>query len=607
MNRIMNIKLIGLSLLAALALAACGKEGSDPVQETSKIPVHKTVTVEEFLKLPTSDTYYNLKGTVESVLDAHYSQFVLADKTGKVSVFGLWSGEGGARVYDMAGLKVGDAVSIAALHNEYKGEVEARSAYLYNPADVKMWIETITFNAPSAATSLSTTMYALDQVSISSEVDWLSAAYDEKGEILSIEVAANSNLDIRVGYVTVSCGNQSQRIRVTQEAYEPEVEAISSALGKSFARVKGKIGAMGSDGYVIYDETAAIFVHTESFLGLDLGITMDVSGNISTANYLTSIEPDVASKAGKGKVEYNAALFTVSDSKALKASLSGQSATAPRTLDLKCVEVRGMLSSENEVFVLRDFDTDEIITLLDNSNYVDLTEFVAKYVSVKGYLATLSDGEFLMIGGPVEEVKVESAVTIDGNFSDWAAIQGYTQDVDGNPLVETKFYTAGTNIYMYFKAKEEAFTEIGSYKYFAQVYFNADNDESTGPYAWVFYGLDTCSYLYMFNSTGFNTDGSGSILNNFQGGDGKPFISANASLFEGTFTGSGGETFPCGGRIQDGYCEFEWVIGLGPLGLQRHSNIGCGIRLCHEGPNTPSGEQENFFIPSNGWFPFTIK
>lgn len=587
---------------------SCGKE-NNPGTADSKIPVYKTVSVSEFLALPVSDTYYNIKGTVEAVSDSHYSQFTLKDKTGSVSVYGLWSGEGGSRVYDMDGYKAGDEISIAAQHSEYKGEVEAKNAFIYDPAKIKVWVKDMNLTCPSEASTLTTTMYALGKVSINSEADWLEGSFSEEDEVLTISVKANTELDIRVGYLTVSCDESSQRIRVTQDAYEPQVIGISEALGKDFARVSGVITAMGSKGYVLTDESASIFVKADSFLGLDLGTTMDVSGSISTAGYLTTLVPETSSKVKKGTAKYDkAAAFTLRDAVAKVSELSALDAAKPGTLNLQMVSIKGMLYGlEDGTFRIADFDSDETIVMLDESKSFETSEFLMKYVEIKGHLTTVENGVLSAVAGTIEEVKVESAVTIDGDFSDWAAISGYSQNVTDNPLVESKFYVAGTDIYVYFKAKSEAFTEIGSYKYFAQVYFNTDMDNATGPYAWCFPGLETCAYLYMFNDSGFNTNGSGSILNQFKDGDGCPFISANASLFEGTFVGSGGETFPCGGARDDNFVEFEFVISLSKLDVPRHTEVGAGIRLCHEGPNTPSGSQENFFIPSDGWFNINVK
>lgn len=598
--------------IAAALFVSCNKEnGNENDGPESKIPVYKTVTVAEFLKLTADGTYYHIKGTVKEITDNHYSQFVLEDKTGSVTVYGLWSGEGGTRVYDMDGYKVGDEISIAAQFNSFKGNVEAKNAYIYDPAKVMLWISPLDFEAGSEECEFTATMYVRDIPTIRIECDWITGDYDEVSETLTVKVKANTGLDIRVGYLTVYVGETYLRIRVTQEAYVPETVKISDALKLDFARVNGQIGAMGSNGYVITDSTGAIFVRTDSFLGLDLGTSMDISGNISTANYLTVISPDALTKGSAGTISYNAAEFTCADAKTLIAGLSGKAADQPGAINLKCVNIKGMLNAEADgAYALRDYDTDEIIVWLDNPKSFEMDAFKLLYVDVIAYISEYKDGKLWAIPGTMKEVDVNSAVTIDGAFNDWASISGYTQNVEDNPVVGLKYYVAGTNIYMYIKVKADAFTEFGGLKYFAQVYFNTDCNTATGPVAWVFDGLETTQYLYMCDgNAGFTDHGNGSVMFHFMNGDGKPFISANSSLFEGTFTGDGGTSFQSGGAFDQNneYAEFEWVASMSKLEVPRHQTVLTGVRFCHEGPNTPSGKQENFFIPSDGWYSFDIK
>ena len=592
--------------LSVLALS-CEKTPSEEPEKDNGIPKLQTLTVADFVSQPKGDTYFHLKGTVESITDEHYSQFVLKDETGSVSVFGLWDSEGGVRVYDMAGYKVGDEIQIAAQKSEYKGNAEARNAYPYDPAEVKLWLEKSSAEIGAEGGEAIISMIADGTPEIKSDSDWLTASYDPEGKKLIITVAASEELDARAGDLNITCGKSRQTVRVTQVAYVPVIEPIASAVKKDFAKVAGQITAMGAKGYVLTDETGSIFIKADNQLGLDFGMSMEIAGNISTQNYLTSMEPMTVTKGKKGTASYDKATkFDSAAAEALAAGLASQSPTTAGALDLPCAEVLGVLVVENDKYIVRDYDTDKVVAVIDVPLAIDVTEFVGEYVVVYGFVAEYKDGIFTVVPGKVGTGALISDITIDGQFSDWDGVQGFSQNVEGNPLKELKYYICGTDVFVYVKADASTFTEFGSLKYFFQIYFNIDNNNETGPYFGNFYGLDSSHYLYICDGqSGFTNNANGSTMTDFVGGDGTIFYSANSSLFAGTFTPGGGMSFSCGGKIEGEIMQFEWTFKMSQLKLPRHSSFKYGIRLAHE--HTSPSDQENYFMPADGWTSFTIK
>lgn len=603
-----HISYIIAAALSIFALSSCQKDPStEPEKKDNGIPKLQTLTVADFVAQPKGETYFHLKGTVESISDEHYSQFVLKDETGSVSVFGLWDSEGGARLYDMAGHNVGDEIQIAAQKSEYKGTAEARNAYPYNPEEVKLWVETASVEIGAEGGETFVSMIADGTPEIKSDSDWLTAAYDPEGQKLAITVAASESLDARAGDLTVTCGKSVQTIRVTQAAYVPVIESIASAINKSFAKVSGQITAMGTNGYVLTDDTGSIFVKADNQLGLDFGMTMEVAGNISTENFLTSMETLTVRKNGKGTANYDKATkFDGAAAEALASSLASKSATKAGELNLPCVQAVGVLSNEDGQYLVRDYDTDKLIAVVDVPLALDVTGFVGEYVVVYGFVAEFKDGKFTVIPGKVGTGTMISDVKIDAEFADWTGIQGFSQNVEGNPLKELKYYICGTDVFIYVKADASTFTEFGSLKYFFQIYFNIDNNNETGPYFGNFYGLDSSHYLYICDGqSGFTNNANGSTMTDFVGGDGTIFYSANSSLFAGTFTPGGGMSFSCGGKIEGEIMQFEWTFKMSQLKLPRHSSFQYGIRLAHE--HTSPSDQENYFMPADGWTSFEIK
>ena len=588
-------RLIGAGLAALLAVA-CGKEGGDtPGVPDDGMPRYQTVTVAEFLSLETGSTYYHLKGKVASVSDSHYSQFILDDGTASVTVYGLWSSQGGGRIYDMGGYKVGDAVSIAAQRADYLGAIEARKAYPYDPSAVVLWVSPLEFIFPSAGGSEPLEVLAAGTPSFETAESWLRVEGPDASGAYALKVDENTDLDDRMANVYVVYGDVRQRVRVYQDAFVPVVSTVAEAVSLPFARVQGTVTALDAEGYVLADATGAVFVRAAA---PEVGTVMDVIGNLSTEDFLTSIVPVRTSRNGSAEVVLpGAEKLTAASARSLEASLAGKDGSVPGLLNLRYVVVEGIVAEADGRYVLRDFNTDEDIVTVRG----DLSGRLGAFLAVSGYLFRYAGGVLELLPASIAAAVVDSAVTIDGKFDDWASIEGYSQD-SSNPVYGFKVYTAGTDIYLYAKMRRDFFTEWGVYKYFLQVYFDTDLDQTTGPYAWVFRGLDASSYIRVTNGSegGFNTSGQGSIFFSFLGGDGLPFISANASLFAGYFFASNG-SYPCGGAISGDAVEFEWRLDMGTLTLPRHARIGIGLRLCHEGPDTPSGDQENYFLPATGW------
>ncbi len=99
------------------------------------VEVHKAVkdiTAAEFVAKDDDKTvYYRLTGTVSGIKDGDaYGNFDLTDESGKVYVFGLLQGWGGAsKQFQSLGIKNGDTVTLVGCVGSYKGSKQVVSAF----------------------------------------------------------------------------------------------------------------------------------------------------------------------------------------------------------------------------------------------------------------------------------------------------------------------------------------------------------------------------------------------------------------------------------------------------------------------------------------------
>lgn len=492
-------KLLLLSL-AALATLFVACNNDKPQIEESKVPVYKTLSVAEFAKQANSDTYYHIKGTVESVLDAHYSQFVLKDASGSVSVSGLWDSEGGSRVYDMAGFKVGDAISIAAQHNEYKGQAEAKNAFVYDPAKVSVWVKPTNFNVPAEGGEYTAEMYVLEAPQITCDQAWVKADFNDAENKLILDVQANTQLDSRVAVVSITCKDNTVKIRVSQAAYTPALLRISEAISEGLVRVQGTVVAADAAGYILADESGALYVKADSFLGIDLGTGMEVTGNIATADHHTCLTPVISNKGAKTEYSLAPVAQNADEFAALAGRIAGASATEPALA--QCVKLEGKLEpGQNGNFNFTDKKTKAVLAVVNNSGLFDLESLCYKVVELCAFTAEYTDGALHLVPASAEEIPFVSIISIDGEFEDWdnpAIAVSDVHEASYPALAEIRGYVDQAGIYIYYRS------ELRSYLHNSRICIDTDGNPETGAKHWC---LPDSGYEVMINLTPFSAQG----------------------------------------------------------------------------------------------------
>lgn len=178
-------------------------------------------TVAEFLAAAEDDTIYTLKGTITSVTETSYGNFYINDGTGEVLIYGLCSPEGAQKYWAQSGAKVGDDIVIKTVRTSFNGAPQGKNAIfveLITPGTLAFWsfeATSASFTAAAAEKTIAVAIYnATSEVNAVSDNAQFSAVYS--AGVLTISAKENTTADAIEGNITVTCGDLSQVIAVSQ-------------------------------------------------------------------------------------------------------------------------------------------------------------------------------------------------------------------------------------------------------------------------------------------------------------------------------------------------------------------------------------------------------
>ena len=178
-------------------------------------------TVAEFLAAAEDETIYTLKGTITSVTETSYGNFYINDGTGEVLIYGLCSPEGAQKYWAQSGAKVGDDIVIKTVRTSYNSAPQGKNAIfveLITPGTLAFWsfeATSASFTAAAAEKTIAVAIYnATSEVEAVSDNAQFSAVYS--AGVLTISAKENTTADAIEGNITVTCGDLSQVIAVSQ-------------------------------------------------------------------------------------------------------------------------------------------------------------------------------------------------------------------------------------------------------------------------------------------------------------------------------------------------------------------------------------------------------
>ena len=198
-------------------------EAATATATTEAEPAEEVVytTVAEFLAAAEDDTIYTLKGTITSVTETSYGNFYINDGTGEVLIYGLCSPEGAQKYWAQSGAKVGDDIVIKTVRTSYNSAPQGKNAIfveLITPGTLAFWsfeATSASFTAAAAEKTIAVAIYnATSEVEAVSDNAQFSAVYSTG--VLTISAKENTTADAIEGNITVTCGDLSQVIAVSQ-------------------------------------------------------------------------------------------------------------------------------------------------------------------------------------------------------------------------------------------------------------------------------------------------------------------------------------------------------------------------------------------------------
>ena len=191
------------------------------VEPEPEEPAVTYTTVAEFLAAAEDETIYTLKGTITSVTETSYGNFYINDGTGEVLIYGLCSPEGAQKYWAQSGAKVGDDIVIKTVRTSYNSAPQGKNAIfveLITPGTLAFWsfeATSASFTAAAAEKTIAVAIYnATSEVEAVSDNAQFSAVYS--AGVLTISAKENTTADAIEGNITVTCGDLSQVIAVSQ-------------------------------------------------------------------------------------------------------------------------------------------------------------------------------------------------------------------------------------------------------------------------------------------------------------------------------------------------------------------------------------------------------
>lgn len=224
----------------------------------------KKVSVAEFLAAAEDDTLYELSGTIVNVDNTTYGNFYIMDDTGTVYIYGLYSPEGAEKYWAESGAQLGDDIVVRTVRTSHNDTPQGKNAIfvsLTSPGTQVFWTfdnTSVTLNAADGSkAAVNVSLYNTTEIPVcTSDNDQFTATYED-GTITITAEENTSTTETITGTITVTCGNLTESITVTQNAASTgDVTLLTDILNKAFTGVStsytewsGKSGSASSAVY----------------------------------------------------------------------------------------------------------------------------------------------------------------------------------------------------------------------------------------------------------------------------------------------------------------------------------------------------------------------
>ena len=205
------------------------------------------ITVQEFLDAKDTATTYQLTGKITRVVNTTYGNFDLTDATGTVYIYGLLTPDGTEqKQWAAAGLKEGDIITIKGVYSEYNSAAQIKNAIYVTHQAITVDKDAIQFEVAGGSESVN--------VSLVNSSDAISASCDNthfgvavSGNVVTITAPTNDTSEAQNGTVTITAGELSTTVAVSQSRDTSDVTLLTDILNKAFTGVSSTSYTAWSD------------------------------------------------------------------------------------------------------------------------------------------------------------------------------------------------------------------------------------------------------------------------------------------------------------------------------------------------------------------------
>ncbi len=516
----------------------------DPQLKNAYYESHTSVTAttaEAFNALSDGDDLYMLKGTIRNiVMDKNdptkynkYGNFDVVDETGKVYVYGIvpmGSGKSGQDILTTLGVKEGDIVTVVGPKSSYNGDPQMKNGFLVS-VEAGSGPEPDTFDyTPSAAYNAAGNLWkAVDAAKAqryfySVNPDWAGQIYVGSGsECPYLEFKQST---YKLTFDTATTGRWQNQFFVHPDeghlipldpakTYKFSVTAQSTQSFDAFFKVVAYDASKDNrEGATIWEPAgdgvpSNVFfkanepvVFENEITGVEaasINVFFDLGGN--PAGAVVYIKDIILSEVGAepaevkevSVAEFLAAPESDTQVYQLTGTIGGDINTTYGNFDLT--------DETGSVYVYGLTATELGYGAKNDKSYASLGLNAGDKIVIKGYRGSYKEKIEVMYAWLVEKVSggATTGITIDGDMSDWEAIEGVSNGNHGM----FKAASDADNLYFYtWRTTEGRFGDLwGAGKGYVYFAFDLDGDEtngvslnSNGPY-------DFIGFIYCFGGT----------------------------------------------------------------------------------------------------------
>ena len=204
-------------------------------------PAIVKVTVAEFKAAAEDETVYELTGVIKGTYNTYYGNFYLEDESGDVLIYGILND--GEMCYESLGLVDGDIITVQGTRVSHNDAAQMKNAeyvsHIVNttPRILRLDVTSLLYTADAAEKTIKvTTAGEGGTLEATTAAEWLTVSVADG--VVTVAAAANEG-EAREAEVTVTFGDSSETVAVSQAAPVADGAEVADVIDSSFTGVTG--------------------------------------------------------------------------------------------------------------------------------------------------------------------------------------------------------------------------------------------------------------------------------------------------------------------------------------------------------------------------------